>query len=144
MTMRKLIAGAAFAGVGAFIVSGLALAQQPKVDFGKREYTSNCATCHGVTGKGDGPYVEYLKKKPSDLTVLAKANKGVFPFQRTYDIIEGRQDVAAHGTRDMPIWGSDYRVTAAGHYIDVPYDAEAYVRTRIMALIDYIGRLQAK
>jgi mono/diheme cytochrome c family protein len=144
MTMQQLIAGAAFAGAGALIVSGAALAQQPKFDFGKREYTSNCAACHGVTGNGDGPYKRYLMMKPTDLTVLAKANNGVFPYQRTYEIIDGRQDVAAHGPRDMPIWGNDYSVMAAGHYVDVPYDQEAYVRTRIMALIDYIGRLQAK
>jgi len=126
------------------VVSGVALAQQPKFDFGKREYTSNCAACHGVTGKGDGPYNEYLKKTPSDLTVLAKANKGVFPYQNTYEIIDGRKAVAAHGPRDMPIWGNDYSVMAAGHYLEVPYDPEAFVRNRIMALIDYIGRLQAK
>jgi len=44
----------------------------------------------------------------------------------------------------MPIWGNDYNVMAAGHYLEVPYDPEAFVRNRIMALIDYIGRLQAK
>jgi mono/diheme cytochrome c family protein len=144
MTMKKLIATAAFAGVGALIASGPGFAQQAKLDLGKREYTANCGTCHGMTGKGDGPYIEYLKKTPSDLTVLAKANKGVFPFQRVYEIIDGRQDVAAHGPRDMPIWGNDYSVMAAAHNVDVPYDPEAYVRTRIMALIDYIGRLQAR
>jgi hypothetical protein len=44
----------------------------------------------------------------------------------------------------MPIWGRDYQVKAAEYYMDVPYDAEAYVRTRILALVDYLNRLQAK
>ena len=33
---------------------------------------------------------------------------------------------------------------AANYYFEVPYDPEAYVRTRILALLEYISRLQAK
>jgi hypothetical protein len=33
---------------------------------------------------------------------------------------------------------------AGEYYMDVPYDSEAYVRARILALIDYISRLQVK
>lgn len=50
----------------------------------------------------------------------------------------------SHGTRDMPIWGQDYRVRAAEYYMDVPYDSELFVRTRILALAEYLSRLQAK
>lgn len=41
-------------------------------------------------------------------------------------------------------WGRDYRIKAAEYYFDVPYDPEVYVRGRILALIDYINRIQAK
>ena len=44
----------------------------------------------------------------------------------------------------MPIWGGRYLEKAAGSYMDVPYDYEAYVRTRVLALAEYIYRLQAK
>ena len=44
----------------------------------------------------------------------------------------------------MPVWGYEYRVQAAEHYIDAPYDPEVYVRARILSLIDYIYRLQQK
>jgi hypothetical protein len=44
----------------------------------------------------------------------------------------------------MPIWGRDYSLKAAEAYFDVPYDPEAYVRTRMLALTEYIARLQAK
>ena len=44
----------------------------------------------------------------------------------------------------MPIWGNQYRVRAAEYYIDVPYDPEVFVRAKILALIDYISRLQVK
>ncbi|MFZ9440214.1 MAG: c-type cytochrome [Hylemonella sp.] len=34
------------------LCSGAVLAQQ-RVDFGKREFESNCASCHGMDGKGN-------------------------------------------------------------------------------------------
>jgi mono/diheme cytochrome c family protein len=144
MAIQRLLASVALAGAAALVASSAAMAQQQKVDFGKREYVSNCLGCHGAKGKGDGPYQEYLTKKASDITVLAKANGGVFPYQKVYETIDGRRAVAAHGPREMPIWGGDYLVGAAAHYVDVPYDAEAYVRTRITALIDYVYRLQER
>lgn len=136
----KLVAGVASA---AFIVSAFAQPKSDRGDFGKREFESNCASCHGVNGKGNGPITDLLKKSPPDLTMLAKNNGGVFPMERLYKVIEGG-DVAAHGTRDMPVWGRDYRIQAAEHYMDAPYDPEAYVRARILALLEYINRLQAK
>jgi len=128
------------------LLSGVGLAQgkPARFDFGKREYDSNCAGCHGIRGRGDGEYKPYLTKSPSDLTRLAKANGGVFPYQQTYEIIDGRKAVAAHGARDMPIWGADYLAKASADYMDVPYDPEIYVRNRIMALVDYLERLQAR
>jgi mono/diheme cytochrome c family protein len=123
--------------------TGVTLAQG-KFDFGKREYESNCAGCHGIRGKGDGPYSLHLNKASSDLTVLARNNGGVFPYQRLYEVVDGRQAVAQHGPRDMPIWGADYLAKSAADYMDVPYDPEVYVRTRIGSLLDYLNRLQVK
>jgi mono/diheme cytochrome c family protein len=116
---------------------------QQKVDIGKREFDANCAVCHGSKGKGDGPWAGYGKEIVSDLTSLARKNNGVFPFARVYEFIDGTQVVRAHGTKEMPIWGTDYRV-GAEYYMDVPYGAEIYVRTRILALTEYVYRLQAK
>lgn len=61
-----------------------------------------------------------------------------------YDVIYGQKEVPVHGTRDMPVWGRAYKIEAAEHYVDVAYDPEAYVRARVLALIEYINRLQAK
>jgi mono/diheme cytochrome c family protein len=131
--------------LGAALIGSMGSADaQRKFDFGKREYDSNCAACHGLKGKGDGPYKPYLTKSPTDLTVLAKNAAGVFPFDRVYNVIDGRLDIRAHGPADMPIWGRDYSLKAAEAYFDVPYDPEAYVRTRMLALTEYIARLQAK
>jgi mono/diheme cytochrome c family protein len=131
--------------VGAMAVGQPLLAfGQQKVDLGKREYDANCAVCHGAKGKGDGPYAGMGEKTIPDLTALAKKNNGVFPLARVYEFIDGTQVVKAHGTREMPIWGADYRVEGAEYYMDVPFDAEAYVRVRILALAEYVYRLQAK
>jgi mono/diheme cytochrome c family protein len=119
---------------------------QQKVDLGKREYDANCAVCHGVKGKGDGPYsgIGDMRVAAADLTTLSKRNNGVFPFVRIYEFIDGTQVVKAHGSREMPIWGADYKVKGAEYYVDVPFDPEIYVRARILALTEYVYRLQAK
>ena len=117
-----------------------------KVDFGKHEFEAHCVACHGWQAKGDGPYAyfELLKIKIPDLTTLSKKNNGVFPFQRVYDIIDGTEALKAHGTREMPIWGTVYRAEVEEAYFDVPFNPRVYVRLHILALIDYISRLQAK
>jgi mono/diheme cytochrome c family protein len=114
-----------------------------KLDIGKMEYDSACAVCHGLTGKGDGPLKSQLTKPVPDLTVLAKNNKGIFPFDRIYQIIDGRQEVKAHGPREMPVWGRAFN-TETSIYFDnyPPQDSESAVRSRILALTEYLYRLQ--
>jgi mono/diheme cytochrome c family protein len=142
--MKRSMLEPTIVGVAVALASGSAVAQA-KIDLGKREYDSNCASCHGTRGKGDGPYRPFLTTSPSDLTVLAKKNGGVLPVWDLQEVIDGRRDVRAHG-RDMPIWGADYRAKAGEYFVDYPqpYDPEVAVRMRILALIDYIGRLQVK
>ena len=144
--MKQLCIGTAVLGVALIGAPVLACAQMP-VDIGKRDYVLACAACHGDSGKGDGPVVEYLKKPASDLTKIQKNNKGVFPFARVYGVIDGRIPVGAHGPREMTVWGSEFRQDAAeltrGFGIS-PKDAESYVRGRIISLIGYIYTLQAK
>lgn len=116
-------------------------------DPGRGEFLDKCAVCHGSGGKGDGGLTELLRTAPSDLTVLSKNNGGVFPLERVYAVIDGREAVKAHGPRDMPVWGRDYlgeTGKAGAYYVDMPYTMEMYARTRIMALIDYLNRLQTK
>lgn len=129
--------------VSLFILShgSLALAAD-KSDLGREEYRSHCQNCHGDVGDGNGPYSQFLKRKASDLTRLSKGNEGVFPFSRVYEVIDGREGVSSHGDREMPIWGNAYRVMGGAHFFDVPYNPEAFVRSRIFALIEYISRLQ--
>lgn len=116
-------------------------------DWGKAEYESNCASCHGLGGKGDGPLSEGFRPKAADLTTLSKRNDGVFPAQRVYEIIDGRQEIAAHGPRAMPVWGRDYRsqvpdVSLGDIQIYGLKDAVAH--NKLLALVDYLHRVQVK
>lgn len=123
---------------------GVAFAQA-EADLGKSEYISNCAPCHGAGGKGDGVVRQYLTVKPTDLTTLAKRNGGALPVQLVWEMIDGRSPtvLGPHGTREMPIWGSTYRSRAMWQP-DTAAAPEWYVRGRIVALIDYLGRIQEK
>jgi mono/diheme cytochrome c family protein len=141
--MKRSILTAALLGASLAIAATGALGQG-KVDLGKREYDASCASCHGLKATGDGPSAQYLTRKPTDLTKLAKANGGALPVGRLYEAIDGTLTVPGHGTREMPTWGNQYRVRAAEYYVDTPYDPDAFVRGKILALIDYISRLQAK
>ena len=122
-----------------------AIAADKLVDVGKSEYEGACAVCHGIAGKGNGPAAVQLKNSVPDLTVLARNNKGVFPFDRVYQIIDGRQEVKTHGTREMPIWGQSFNMQSSRYFDNyLPFDKESAARSRILALTEYVYRLQAR
>ena len=87
----------------------------------------------------------FLTKSPPDLTQLAKNNGGVLPMSRLYDVIDGAA-VPAHGARDMPVWGREYRIEEAQRLREARrhYDEPAVVRARILTLLEYISRIQAR
>jgi hypothetical protein len=124
----------------AILASAYPALAQLKTDLGKREFDSKCAVCHGVAGRGDGPYAGIIDTRIADLGTLARRNGGVFPFARVYELIDGTQGVKAHGTRDMPIWGREYRMQAGEWFGDAPYDPEAFARARSRALTAYVYR----
>ena len=74
-------------------------------DIGMREYVPQLRRLPWRLGKGDGPLAVLLKNPVPDLTTIQKNNAGVFPFDRVYGIVDGREAVAAHGPREMPVWG---------------------------------------
>src|SRR5450759_261679 len=72
---------------------------------GKQMYTSYCAPCHGVDGRGNGPAASALKNQPMDLTGLAKANHGKFPDTHIVSVLKFGSETPAHGSAHMPVWG---------------------------------------
>jgi len=139
--------------IAGFTAGFAAAAQAEDSDIGKSEFQSSCASCHGADAKGKGPVSDQLKIPPADLTILAKKNNGVFPTKAVYETIYGSKTVPAHGTREMPIWGERFNpIMNSPHIVDPSYDAlnpsrelrEVVVRTRILAVIDYLNRIQEK
>jgi mono/diheme cytochrome c family protein len=121
---------------------GLSLAQEEQIIArGQLHYQRYCSACHGEQGKGNGPVAEYLKVTPADLTQLSKQNGGHFPFWRVYRIVDGREAVRGHGTREMPIWGEEIRVDAREA---VPRLQEDLVAGRLWQMISYLQSIQDK
>jgi mono/diheme cytochrome c family protein len=100
-------------------------------------YRMYCASCHGVTARGDGPLAASMRRTPPNLTEIAKRHKGTYPGELVFKIIDGRQRVPGHGGPDMPVWGDAFMRTS---------DAtdESSVRFRIQALVDYLETIQAR
>jgi mono/diheme cytochrome c family protein len=96
-----------------------------------REY---CTVCHGTSGKGDGPAANALTKTPADLTQISKKNGGKFPTLAVRMTITGETVVAAHGTRDMPMWGPLFHST----------EGDSTTALRLKNLVEYIEMMQEK
>jgi mono/diheme cytochrome c family protein len=134
---------------GAILLGFQAHALAQDVDVGKAEYLSSCGACHGVDAKGKGPLADQLKVAPADLTQLAKKNGGVFPTNAVYEKVDGRQEIKAHGPREMPVWGYQYMPLPIAP--NQPFgpkalsqNREIVIRGRILSLIDYLHRMQEK
>lgn len=95
-------------------------------------FRAYCAVCHGLDGRGGGPASDSLKKRPADLTQLSRKNGGRFPALHVANVIQGADVVGAHGSRDMPVWGSVFRTLGDN----------ATVKLRIDNLTAYLESLQ--
>ena len=85
-----------------------------------------------MNGKGGGPLSGELRTTPSNLTLLAKNNGGVFPAKVLYEIIDGRKTIRAHGSYEMPVWGNVFS------------REPKFAQTRILAIVDYLKIIQVK
>ena len=104
---------------------------------GAEVFRTYCATCHGPSGRGDGPLASSMRRRPANLTEIAKRNGGEYPSEIVFRTIDGRTPVRGHGGPDMPVWGDAF---ARSHYGG---DAAA-VKDRIDSLVDFIRTLQLK
>ena len=104
---------------------------------GQALYLRHCASCHGAAGKGDGPVTGSLQGRPPDLTRIAKRAAGRFDETRVMRIIDGRRAVAAHGPREMPVWGAVFSAEAADYSLP-GYVSLLHTRT----LSDYLQSIQ--
>jgi hypothetical protein len=97
-----------------------------------------------MDGKGAGFLTRLFRGvDPGDLTQLAKNNEGEFPFDRIFQIIDGRYEVAAHGEREMPVWGDRYMGQSMSEYGPDELN-ELRIRSRVLELVYYIQSIQEK
>lgn len=99
-------------------------------------YTRYCASCHGVSARGDGPVGAALRTPPPDLTTLAR-RAGRFDDAGLVAVIDGRRLVQAHGPREMPVWGAVFDEELAGQ----PHAGRTTL-LRAQVLVDYLRTLQ--
>jgi len=113
---------------------------------GELEFRLYCAQCHGMEATGNGPVARALKTPPANLRLLTKNHGGAFPEQEIRDFIDGTKQMAAHGNREMPIWGLafQYRGSPVGDIHSPPPASKAEVDQRIGLLVDYIRSIQAE
>jgi mono/diheme cytochrome c family protein len=112
-------------------------ADQVLAEMGAELYVQYCASCHGDEARGDGPAAGALKTRPADLTRIAARRDGAFPEGELARFIDGRFALAAHGSREMPVWGERFgeRIPEAGV-------SEEVVRGRIVVLLEYLRSIQ--
>jgi mono/diheme cytochrome c family protein len=137
--------------IAATLMLAPSVARAAEEEIGQREFRLRCAACHGPGGKGDGMIGQMLKVPPPDLTEISIRNGGAFPFKKVYEIIDGRTALAAHGSKEMPIWGDNYRAEqlpqpdlpagATERQADLP---ERRVEEHITRLVYFIGTLQVQ
>ena len=142
MTKRTVVTAAVFtlalaAAVAAQEKPKIVMQPPPYVDVNDpqamfREY---CAACHGKGGRGDGPAAAALKTVPADLTRITARNGGKFPDTKVRRYVEGLDEIPAHGSRDMPVWGQVLRQLPGG---------DAAVKMRVESLTKYIQSIQQK
>ncbi|MDF1669798.1 MAG: c-type cytochrome [Roseovarius sp.] len=87
------------------LVLGVAACTQismPEAPEGQKLFAENCVQCHGISGKGDGPWANLMTPQPSDLTQLSV--NGVFSRARVLSIIDGYDRTGLPG-KGMPEFG---------------------------------------
>ena len=98
-------------------------------------FRTYCASCHGTSAKGDGSLASSLKRRPADLTEIAKRNGGTFPAAQVARTIDGRSPVTGHGGGDMPVWGDAFLKSTAD---------SLSVEQKIQRLVNYLESIQGK
>jgi len=139
------VAGCAalLAMAGAALSAPPGRAEQPAdlvlAQLGEPYYRSYCASCHGIAGTGDGPAASALSTPPADLTRMLQRRGRAMPDGEIAKYIDGRFEVTAHGTREMPVWGARFseQVPEAGV-------GESMARGKIAVLVEYLKSIQVK
>ncbi len=130
-------AGLLAAALIGFVPLGHTSAQVFEEYSGEETFHRFCASCHGASGRGDGPVAAGLPITVPDLTLLEKRQGDRFPEATLRKIIDGREIVVYHGTRYMPVWGYEFWVEEGADEA-----AQRRVEVIIENLIDHLRSIQ--
>jgi mono/diheme cytochrome c family protein len=132
------------------IVANLALAQSSslnkseQISEGKVLFALYCASCHGADARGGGPVAEEMKTPPPSLREIAKRDGGAFTESGVISYIDGRNMPRAHGSSDMPVWGTLFGYVAeAGKLLDPKQQPIPHrVQQNIASIAKYLESIQ--
>lgn len=122
------------------LLSSIALADEAaQVEAGRAVYLAACATCHGETGRGDGPMSAYLTLPVPDLTAIAARRGGDFPWLTIVHIVDGRSGLRGHGG-PMPIFGAVFQGDTEA--ADAPDGSPVITSARVLAVVAWLATIQ--
>ncbi len=119
------------------LLSAVIVDAKEPAEHAKAQFERYCASCHGASGKGDGPAAAALTKRPPDLTRLRANAGGTFSTSEVMAAIDGRRAIAAHGSREMPVWGVQFKEALEGK----PYKERTTLLT-VRELAEYLATIQ--
>jgi mono/diheme cytochrome c family protein len=109
--------------------------QKQDYNSGEYLYRTHCASCHGQTGRGDGPAASTFQKPLSDLATLSSRAGGQFPRAEVTRIVDGRQKTQGHKPGSMPEWGRILQLLEGDDRV---------AQQRIETVVTYLESIQRK
>jgi mono/diheme cytochrome c family protein len=132
--LTSVLVLAGFAGA-----MSVAPAQTPPARDGKASgaqlYKAFCASCHGETGKGDGPAADLSTPRAPDLTMIQRKAGGTFPRAQLLGRLDGTNPPKGHEAQ-MPNWRNVLRRTEG--------DDERVIQKRLEELVSHVEALQVR
>jgi mono/diheme cytochrome c family protein len=137
--MSTVVRRAVLPGIALFCLAWMAWAapsrpnQREEYTSGAHLYRAYCASCHGDTGRGDGPVAD-LGPRPPDLTQLTRKAGGTFPRAEVLAVLRQTRRLPGHQAPAMPNW---LELLRRSEHRD-----ERVVEQRLDALVAHIESLQ--
>jgi mono/diheme cytochrome c family protein len=122
------------------LLAGLSLAacarEEVPIDAGRALFVENCAVCHGMGARGDGPLADGMRPRPADLTQIAARNGGIWDMAAVMSRIDGyRQDGGS-----MPEFGAVLEGPTV--MVDTGDGIETPAPQPLFELADFLRRIQ--
>lgn len=110
--------------------------EEVPIDAGRALFVENCAACHGMGARGDGPLADGMRPRPADLTQIAARNGGIWDMAAVMSRIDGyRQEGGS-----MPEFGAVLEGPTV--MVDTGDGIETPAPQPLFELADFLRRIQ--